>query len=161
MALPHSHDGCRASRRSRPESSKSLSAAHAPEDEQLGEHKQISKAKEVAVPAGVELKRLDRRDRVPAAQHMMPSQELVQDDPVEKAAETEAEQHSGNHGKSPPDSDTPHRGLRIHLLAGAWNFLLLRVLRCPGGAGLALSFMVSFQKGIKAQRTCVAAGRES
>jgi hypothetical protein len=39
-----------------------------------------------AVPTGVQFKILDRANRVPIAQHVMPLQHLVKNDPVEEAA---------------------------------------------------------------------------
>jgi hypothetical protein len=56
---------------------------------------------EDAVPKRVELEVLDRVHGIPAAQHVVPLQELVQHDAVEKAAEPQPEEHARRLGKMP------------------------------------------------------------
>jgi hypothetical protein len=50
---------------------------------------------EDAVPEGVQFKVLDRGDRVPGAQHMMPLQKLVKNDAVKEASEAQAQEQAG------------------------------------------------------------------
>jgi len=73
----------------------------APEHKQPRDHKQICGAVEDAVPKRVELEVLDRVLGIPAAQHVVPLQELVQHDAVEKAAESQPEEHARRLGKMP------------------------------------------------------------
>jgi hypothetical protein len=54
---------------------------------------------EKTVSEGVEGQILDAGDRMDAAQHMMPLQDLVQDDAVEEPAQTKTEQNAGGSRK--------------------------------------------------------------
>ena len=54
---------------------------------------------EDAVPQRVELKVLERVDRIPAAQHVVPLQQLVQDDAVEEATKPQAEKDPRRFGE--------------------------------------------------------------
>jgi hypothetical protein len=66
----------------------------APEQEQSHQHEDIGRAVEDTVPKRVEPHVLDRVHGVPTAEHMMPLQNLVKNDPVKKPAEPEPEEHS-------------------------------------------------------------------
>jgi hypothetical protein len=92
----------------------------APEDEEPGDDEEVGRRVEEAVPEGVELEALEVGDRVPAAQHVVPLQHLVQHDAVEEAAEAEAEEDAcrdreaaprgiGFHDRPPPFA----RGVRV------------------------------------------------
>jgi hypothetical protein len=93
----------------RPEEMTPLRAA--PEHEQAGDHEQVCGTVEDAVPKRVELEVLDAVHGIPAAQHVVPLKELVQDDPVEKSAEPKAEQDPSRSGKVVP--------IRVHTVAYA------------------------------------------
>jgi hypothetical protein len=56
---------------------------------------------EKAVPKSVEAQILDAGDWMHAAQHVMPLQDLVQDDPVEESTQTKTEQNAGGSRKLP------------------------------------------------------------
>lgn len=71
----------------------------APEPEEADHHEDVGGAVEDAIPARVAFQVLDGGDRVPAAQHVIPLQHLMQDDAIEEPAEPEAEQHAGGEGK--------------------------------------------------------------
>lgn len=66
-----------------------------PKDEETGEHEDVGTRMEDAVPEGVQFKVLDRCDRVPGTEHMMPLQKLVKNNAVEEASESEAQEQAG------------------------------------------------------------------
>ena len=67
----------------------------APECEKTSQHENISQGMENAVPAGIELQILDSVGWIPAAQHVVPLQNLMQHNAVEKTSQAEAEEDAG------------------------------------------------------------------
>jgi hypothetical protein len=63
----------------------------APEDKQSGDDEEIRGAMEDAVPPRIQFEILNCVHRIPAAQHVVPLKQLVENNPVEKPAEAEAE----------------------------------------------------------------------
>lgn len=63
----------------------------APENEQTCHYEEISGAVKYPVPQCIELEVINRVDGIPAAQHVMPLQDLMQHDPIKEAAKAEAE----------------------------------------------------------------------
>ena len=70
-----------------------------PQDEQAGDHEDVGGAVKDTVPARIELQILDRIDRIPAAQHVMPLQELMQHDAVEQPTQAQPKRIPAETGK--------------------------------------------------------------
>jgi hypothetical protein len=70
-----------------------LKMALPPEDYQRSDDEQIREAMENAIPASVQLEVFEGVDRIPAAEHVMPLQQLVQHDAVEESPKAKAEEN--------------------------------------------------------------------
>jgi hypothetical protein len=70
-----------------------------PENEEASDHEEVGRTVKNTVPEGVELEVLDGVHRIPAAQHVMPLQHLMQNDAVEEAPEPQAQEYPGRSGK--------------------------------------------------------------
>lgn len=60
----------------------------APQNDQAGYDKDIGSGMKHSVPKGIEFEACDICNGVPAAEHMVPLQQLVQNNTIEEAAET-------------------------------------------------------------------------
>lgn len=72
-----------------------------PQDEQSAQNEDVGCGMEDAVPKRIQFKVLYRIDRIPGAQHVMPLKNLAENDPVEEAAQTNAEQQAGRAWEPP------------------------------------------------------------
>ena len=82
-----------------------------PEDYQRSDDEQIREAMEDAIPAGVQLEVFQGIDRIPAAEHVMPLQQLVKHDAIEKSAEAKAEEDPRRTRKKNISHVSSHRRL--------------------------------------------------
>lgn len=70
-----------------------------PKDEQAGHDEKVGAAVKDTIPEGIEFKVFDGVDGIPTAEHVVPLQNLVQNDSVEKTAKAQTKQNSGQGGK--------------------------------------------------------------
>jgi hypothetical protein len=98
-----------------------LAVRRAPEHEQARDHEQVGRGVEEPVPERVELQVVERGDRVPTAQHVVPLQHLMQHDPVEEPAEPEPEQDAGRDRESALLRIGGHRDALRGYSGGIWR----------------------------------------
>src|SRR4051812_15880541 len=70
-----------------------------PEHEKADDKECIGDAVKNDIPADIQLQVFDRVCRVPAAEHVVTLQQLMQDDAVEEVTQHEAEKDAGGHGE--------------------------------------------------------------
>jgi hypothetical protein len=87
-----------------------------PEYEQPRENEQISGGMEDAVPKSVQFKVLDRVDRIPRADHVMPLKKLMEHDPIEKTSEAQPEQQASRGRKSALWPDARHVTIKAAII---------------------------------------------
>ena len=71
-----------------------------PKQEKAKHHENVGCTVEEAIPSGVQFQVGQIGDGIPATEHMMPLEHLVQHDPVEEAAQPKAKQDAGKSGKT-------------------------------------------------------------